>query len=30
MAKLSEEEIEEQLGELEGWEREGGAIEKSL
>ncbi len=30
MAKLSEEEIEEQLGELEGWEREGGAIEKSF
>jgi 4a-hydroxytetrahydrobiopterin dehydratase len=29
MATLSEEEIGEKLGELEGWEREGGAITKT-
>lgn len=30
MATLSEEEIGEKLGEIEGWEREGGAITKSF
>ncbi len=30
MATQSEEEIGEKLGELEGWEREGGAITKSF
>ena len=29
MAKLSEEQIDERLGELEGWRREGEAIAKS-
>jgi 4a-hydroxytetrahydrobiopterin dehydratase len=30
VAKLSEDEIEEKLSELEGWEREGAAITKSF
>jgi 4a-hydroxytetrahydrobiopterin dehydratase len=30
MATLSEEEIGEKLGELEGWERDGGAITKTF
>jgi 4a-hydroxytetrahydrobiopterin dehydratase len=30
MAKLTEEQIGEKIGEIEGWEREGGAITKSF
>jgi 4a-hydroxytetrahydrobiopterin dehydratase len=30
MAKLSEEQIGEKMGEIEGWEREGGAITKNF
>jgi 4a-hydroxytetrahydrobiopterin dehydratase len=30
MARLSEEEIEERLGRLEGWERDGDAIRKTF
>ena len=30
MAKLSEEQIGEKMGEIEGWEREGAAITKSF
>ena len=30
MSKLSDEEIEEKLGELEGWERQGEAITKNF
>jgi 4a-hydroxytetrahydrobiopterin dehydratase len=30
MARLSDEEIEERLGELDGWERSGDAISKSF
>ena len=30
MARLNDEEIEERLGELDGWERDGGAIRRTF